>query len=178
VLTSLLSSPSSRFAVDLKLEPPSDREIELYRESVRQRPNDPDAHRNLGAALYFKGDLNSAVAEFRKCIDLRPGDPSFHNDLGVALYQKGDQRAAMDEFNIASRLDPNRTTNAWYNARRTALRSEYVAEARRKDHRYAEAEHAAEQPAGSASTGAEGGSNAAAPSSAPAEPSAPEPPNE
>lgn len=89
-----------------ELAPPSNNAVALYRDIVRQRPQDADAHQSLALALYSRGDLDAAIAEFRKGVSLRPTDPTAHNDLGVALYKKGQENAALDEFRTAHGLDP------------------------------------------------------------------------
>ena len=39
------------------------------RESIRLKPDDADAHYNLGTALQAQGKLKEAIAEFRKARD-------------------------------------------------------------------------------------------------------------
>jgi Flp pilus assembly protein TadD len=71
------------------------------------QPGDVAAHNSLGHALYDKGDLDGAIAEYRAAIRLQPGDVAAHNNLGLALEMKGDRLAASDEIEKARELDPN-----------------------------------------------------------------------
>jgi Flp pilus assembly protein TadD len=119
------SSPSlSITSSTLELDPPNDKELALYQETVRGRPNDPYAHRNLGVALFRMGEIDRAIAEFKTYVALAPNDPSARNDLGVALYTKGQQQAALQQFREATKLDPSGETYASSNKKRAEFEGE------------------------------------------------------
>ncbi|MGO9268917.1 MAG: tetratricopeptide repeat protein [Terriglobia bacterium] len=62
---------------------------------------------NAGNALYEKGDLDGAAAEYREALRLNPNDDTAHNNLGVALHDKGDLGGAIAEYRMAIRLEPD-----------------------------------------------------------------------
>jgi len=92
------------------LAPPSDGVVQVSADSVRLRPDNPDAHLGFGTTLYLRGNYAAAASEFQKAVKLRPDEPTAHNNLGVALYALGDHNAAADEFRTAA----NRSGGASY----------------------------------------------------------------
>ena len=81
--------------------------IDLLTKTLELRPNNPDAHNNLGNALMEQGDLNAAIASYNIALQLKPNYPEAHNNLGVAFQEQGDLNAAIDSFNKALGLKPN-----------------------------------------------------------------------
>lgn len=55
---------------------------ELFRQLTRERPNRPEAHRHLGAALYELGQYNEAAAALQQSITLQPDSTDALYDLG------------------------------------------------------------------------------------------------
>ena len=64
-------------------------------------------HFSRGNALYKKGDLDGAIAEYREALRLQPNLPTAHGNLAAALAAKGDLDGAIAEFREALRLRPN-----------------------------------------------------------------------
>ena len=58
---------------------------QCYQAALWLRPDDADAHNNLGAALADLGRLEEAVACYKEAIRLRPGFVNAHYNLGNAL---------------------------------------------------------------------------------------------
>jgi hypothetical protein len=56
---------------------------------VRLRPNYPEAHNNLGAALYALGRPAEAEASYHEALRLRANYPEVHNNLAYALLLAG-----------------------------------------------------------------------------------------
>ncbi len=60
-----------------------------------------------GSALYVKGDLDGAIAEYREAVRLNPNDPNNHFLLGNALAKKPDLDACIAELRETVRLRPD-----------------------------------------------------------------------
>ena len=56
-----------------------DEAIAEYRQAIRIKPDDAEAHSNLGVALQVKGQLDEAIAECREAIRLKPDYAEAHN---------------------------------------------------------------------------------------------------
>jgi serine/threonine protein kinase/Flp pilus assembly protein TadD len=65
------------------------------------------AHYNLGLALYDKGDVTGAIAEFHEVIRIKKDHHDAHNILGVCLDRLGRQDEAIAEYREAIRLKPD-----------------------------------------------------------------------
>jgi len=65
------------------------------------KADDAKAHFDRGEALYGKGDLDGAIAEYREAIRLKRDDALAHYHLGNALYGKGDPDGAITEWREA-----------------------------------------------------------------------------
>ena len=68
---------------------------------------DAKAHLDRGNALYSKGNLVAAIAEYREAIRLKPDYAQAHYSLGDLLGGKGDHDAAITEYREAIRLKPD-----------------------------------------------------------------------
>jgi Flp pilus assembly protein TadD len=60
-----------------------------YREALRLRPNYPEAHNNLGNALYSVGRPAEAEPSYREAVRLKPDFADAHYNLGQALLSTG-----------------------------------------------------------------------------------------
>jgi len=78
-----------------------------FRQAIQLRPDFPDAHYNLGIALFQKEDLDGAIAEWRTTLSIHPYDAGAHTSLGNALVQKGLLREAADHYEKALQSEPN-----------------------------------------------------------------------
>ena len=61
------------------------KEIKQRKTELNLRPNDPEAHFNLGAAYDKAGKIRKAVLEFEKTIKIHSNSAEAHFNLGV-LY--------------------------------------------------------------------------------------------
>jgi serine/threonine protein kinase len=79
-----------------------------YRKALESRPNFPEAHENLGVALYDLGKAAEAVSEYELAIKQyeRPTAQVWTNQ-GMALLAIKRFREASDAFSRALALDPN-----------------------------------------------------------------------
>ncbi len=85
-----------------------------YQDALRQRPNDPEAHRSLGNAFYLSGKFAEAARCYQRTLQLRPDDADAHNNLGAALADLGRLEDAIPCYQAALRLRPG-FSNAHYN---------------------------------------------------------------
>ncbi len=85
----------------------ADERLRWFQTAVGLGPANPAFRLALGNALYDKGDLNAAIAEYKEALGLDPTYAEAHNNLGNALRTKGDLDGAIAEAREALRLDPN-----------------------------------------------------------------------
>jgi len=83
-----------------------DEAIDQYREALRLKPDDADAHYDLANALCRKSLWDEAIGEYQEDLKLSPDDFSGHSNLGVALFRKGRVNEAIIQFQEALRLNP------------------------------------------------------------------------
>jgi serine/threonine-protein kinase len=81
--------------------------VATLRETVRLKPDDAEAHTNLGLALHSQEKLEEAVAEHREAIRLQPDDAAVHYNLGIALRDQGKLDEAVAAFRTAIRIKPD-----------------------------------------------------------------------
>src|SRR5262249_32720375 len=75
----------------------ADARLRWYQAATAAHPRSAVAHTNLGIALFDKGDLDGAIAEYEKAIKIDETSVSAWNNLGSALYtrkREGDLDAA------------------------------------------------------------------------------------
>lgn len=79
----------------------------LFRTMVRESPDSPDAHMNLGRLLLTQeNDTAQAEVAFRRTLELQPYNAGAHVNLGEILRARGDLAGAELEFRDALALDP------------------------------------------------------------------------
>ncbi len=61
--------------------------IAEYREAIRLKPDDAEAHNSLGRALEHKSDRQAALDEYRKAYDLDPKNATFQGDYERLLKE-------------------------------------------------------------------------------------------
>jgi protein O-GlcNAc transferase len=77
----------------------------LFREIVRERPNDLDAHRMFGFLCFQTGRHAEAVGHFDRVLGLNPKQPFIHYLRGMSLLSLNRFRNALDSFNEALAVD-------------------------------------------------------------------------
>ena len=78
----------------------------LYREVLRQQPDNADALHFLGVIFGQRGDAAAAVDAIRRATALRPDAPAFHSNLGKALVEAGDVEGGIASLRRALDLAP------------------------------------------------------------------------
>jgi spermidine synthase len=80
---------------------------EACREALLVEPDFPEAHFNLGIALYARRERREAIDHWRRAVRLRPDYPEARHNLGAALYSAGQTRDAIVHLQEAVRGRPN-----------------------------------------------------------------------
>ncbi len=78
-----------------------------FREAVRLRPDEPEAHLSLGHALAELRRHVEAIAEYREAVRLDPAAMTAHLHLAKCLKERGLVDDAIAEFREAIRLEPD-----------------------------------------------------------------------
>jgi tetratricopeptide (TPR) repeat protein len=78
----------------------------FWTDMLAKNPNSWMAHNNLGNALFQKGQLDDAVAQYQKALETNPDDAQAHNNLGNALFQKGELDDAVAHYQKALEINP------------------------------------------------------------------------
>ena len=86
----------------------------LLRHAIEVTENNELAHRNLGVALYEKGQTDEAIRQFEEGVRLKPDDAYTHYNLGIAFDKQGQGDKAIGQLQEALRLEPD-YADAHYN---------------------------------------------------------------
>jgi arylsulfatase A-like enzyme/Flp pilus assembly protein TadD len=81
--------------------------LEMARELVRQSPETPGFHGQLGAALVETGELEGGIASLREAVRLDSGSASALYALGDVLERRGQRAEARALFERALGLEPD-----------------------------------------------------------------------
>ena len=101
---------------------------EEFGKAIEARPDDVEAHYNLGVALARQGKFDSAMAEDRKALQMDPGFEKAHNALGDGLLRAGRTADAIAQFQAALEIRPD-STEAQINLGNALLRTGRIPEA-------------------------------------------------
>ncbi len=80
------------------------------REALRLDPHLPEAHYNLGLALYRQGRSAEAERRWIRATTLDPGYAEAHYNLGALYYSRGDLDGALARFERAVAAHPSMAT--------------------------------------------------------------------
>ncbi len=78
--------------------------IASYKEAIRLKPDDAEAHYNLGSAYGNLGRYEEAVMAFKVAILLKPELVGAHYNLGLAYLKISTREGAVKEYNILKDL--------------------------------------------------------------------------
>jgi tetratricopeptide (TPR) repeat protein len=78
--------------------------IALYREAIRLKPADADAHNNLGYCLLDFGEVTTSLTEIREALRLEPKNPICLDTLGRAHLARGEIKEALAALREAIHL--------------------------------------------------------------------------
>lgn len=79
----------------------------IYRDILRQAPNQSDALHLLGLVAHQKGNQAEAIRLIRRALRLNPANAAYANSLGLALLAQGRADEAEDAFAVAVARDPD-----------------------------------------------------------------------
>jgi len=75
-----------------------------YDRWLRDRPDDVEAHIEIGALLFARDRVKEASDEYSTAARLEPGNPLAHRGLAAALYELGKEKKAANEYRKYRRL--------------------------------------------------------------------------
>jgi Flp pilus assembly protein TadD len=81
--------------------------LALYRQLLLFKPDLPDVHNNMGAALAGLGKSEEAAAAYCRAIEITPSDAVPHANLGHCLRDLGRFDASEESFRRAIQLKPD-----------------------------------------------------------------------
>jgi tetratricopeptide (TPR) repeat protein len=83
-----------------------DEAIEAYRRAVELDPDFADAHCNLGAVFYNRGERDDARRHFERCLRLDPSHVESHFNLANLLEEEGCNEMALHHYRAGLGADP------------------------------------------------------------------------
>ena len=90
--------------------------------ATRAKPDFPEAHYNLGTALYNRNQFKEAIAEFQQAVRVRQDYADAYNSLGTALYRDSQFEPAIDG------VQENAGAEAWQMRRLTTISARFTSE--------------------------------------------------
>src|SRR5271165_7066186 len=79
----------------------------LWTDTLAKNANSWLGHCNLGLALFQKGQLDDALAQYEKAVEIDPNNAAAHINLGNAFFQKQQLDEAVAQFQKAVEINPN-----------------------------------------------------------------------
>ena len=84
--------------------------LEVQRQLVQQRPDDPGAFNDLGNLLQMAGRSEEAEEAYQRALELDPERVSVRFNLGLLLQQRGERRKALRQYRAVLEQQPR---HAW-----------------------------------------------------------------
>jgi len=81
--------------------------VNQYMTSLKQNPDDIDAHNNLAHIYYQQGETDKAIEHWKESARLKPDDSSVHNLLATAFYKQGNIKDAVSHWTVALEIKPD-----------------------------------------------------------------------
>jgi len=83
-----------------------ERAVVLFRQILRERPNDPVLHYELATVMVAAARPSDALVHFRRAIELKPDYAAAHSDFGRELANEGKFAQAITQYRAAIEGDP------------------------------------------------------------------------
>ena len=83
------------------------RAIKLYTDALKDAPNDPSLHLNLGLAKFRMGLLQAATTHFNNTLTIAPDHSRAMTGLGLIALSNGDMNTALSHLQRAVEIEPN-----------------------------------------------------------------------
>ena len=84
-----------------------DEAVHAFQEALSIKPDDAQAHYNMGNALNDQGKLEKAIEAFKKALSIKPDYAEAYNNLGNALKEQGKLEKAIEAYNKALSIKPD-----------------------------------------------------------------------
>jgi FimV-like protein len=81
-----------------------------FKQVIAAKPDDPDAHYNLGTLYLRRNSLQEAQQYLEQTVKLRPNYPEAWNNLGMIAAQGGNDKEAIRNFQQSLQLRPSYAT--------------------------------------------------------------------
>jgi len=75
-----------------------DQATQSFLEAIVEKPDDPDAHYNLGTLFLQRNSPSEAQRYLQKAVELRPNYPEAWNNLGMLAAERGENEQAVQHF--------------------------------------------------------------------------------
>lgn len=103
-------------------------EIERWEATVKERPNDADAHYYLAVVYRQNGDYDKSEKEIKKALDINPSSNRYRYELGTLYVTLKDYEKAAKEFQTIVDKDADNAL-AWFQLGAIQMREENYEEA-------------------------------------------------
>lgn len=80
--------------------------IAFFSSHIASYPQDSEAHRGRGAALWYLGRLQDAIPDYTRALDLKPNDCLSLSGRGQVLAESGHYAKALEDLDLALRVLP------------------------------------------------------------------------
>jgi tetratricopeptide (TPR) repeat protein len=81
--------------------------VSIWSDAATKRPDNAEAHENLGIAFGDDDRMTEAVAQFEQAVQMEPDEAAIHLNFGIALAKIGRLTEAVAQDEEALRLRPN-----------------------------------------------------------------------
>jgi tetratricopeptide (TPR) repeat protein len=86
----------------------------LFRHALDATKDNYLAHYDLGIALYDKGEVEGAIAQYQETLQINPHISGAHTNLGNIMFLQGNPDQAINHYQVALQLNPHQA-NVYYN---------------------------------------------------------------